>query len=124
MTSGEESFHAVDQLQELSFISLLKVTLISTSPGATSFVPASGMVFTTTGGMESILGVFCARASCGANWQRAPMRVAASNVFVFIVCFEFQFGLVWKIKRYGIAGQPAWSLKLLNWPELSNQAYV
>ncbi len=35
-------------------MSLLNVTFISTTPGATSLVPASGTVLTTTGAMLSI----------------------------------------------------------------------
>ena len=48
--SGVESFHAVDQLQEWSCISLLNLTLTSYWPGGTFATPASGTVLTTTGG--------------------------------------------------------------------------
>src|SRR5208282_740035 len=89
MLSGVESFQAVLQLQDWSIMSLLKVTRISISPGATSLVPASGMAFTTTGAKESIS---CARLACGANWQTAPMTSVVNHIFVFIFLI---FSLVW-----------------------------
>src|ERR1039457_7351296 len=81
--SGVESFHALDQLHEPSIISLLKVTLISTTPGETSLVPASGKVFTITGAVESMS---CARL-IAVKWHSAAVRRVASNVFVFMVLF-------------------------------------
>src|SRR5262249_50652587 len=52
MNSGVESCQAVDQLHEPSCMGLLNVTRISVSPGGISVAPDSGMVFTTTGGIE------------------------------------------------------------------------
>src|ERR1017187_4791561 len=65
-------------------MSLLNVTRISISPGATSLVPASGTFFTTTGAMESMS---CARAVAAPTAQSAPAMRIATNVFVFMCLF-------------------------------------
>src|SRR5262249_16649643 len=48
-TFGKVAFETCDHDHEWSCISLLKVTLISVSDGSTAALPASGVVFTTTG---------------------------------------------------------------------------
>src|SRR5271166_814379 len=50
---GKLSLESVAHDQAPPFMSLLKVTLISVSFGSTSAAPASGIVFTTTGGTDS-----------------------------------------------------------------------
>src|SRR5437867_3247188 len=69
-----------------ALIFLLKVTLISTAPGGTSFRPDSGLVFTTTGGMDSMS---CPRTPVDPKAKRARRAMIPTNGLLFMEFFGF-----------------------------------
>src|SRR3954451_8713174 len=77
--SGAESFQAVDQLHDGSAIGLLNVTRRSTTPGATSLVPASGTVLTTTGAIASMS---CESMVRGMSQQEAVAMRSIGILFI------------------------------------------
>src|SRR5439155_7982875 len=72
--AGNVSFARVVHAQVLSVIFLLKVTLISAVLASTPSAPASGTVFTTTGGTEASVTSSSAAAEDGT--AKSAIRVS------------------------------------------------